>query len=45
MSFVLNITLIELQEKIEFVEKIHRRTEYSMLIIVPLLYLFLFILF
>ena len=47
MSFILNITLMELQEKkkIELVEKIHRMTEYSMFIIVPLLYLLLFILF
>jgi len=47
MSFILNITLMELQEKkkTELVEKIHRMTEYSMFIIVPLLYLLLFILF
>ena len=47
ISFILNITLMELQEKkkTELVEKIHRMTEYSMFIIVPLLYLLLFILF
>ncbi len=47
VSFVLNITMLELQEKkkVELVEKIHRRTEYTMFIIVPLLYLLLFILF
>lgn len=47
LSFVLNITMLELQEKkkVELVEKIHRRTEYTMFIIVPLLYLLLFILF
>ncbi len=47
MSFVLNITLMELLEKkkVELVEKIHRRTEYTMFIVIPLLYVLLFILF
>lgn len=43
-SFVINIAILELQErkKTELVEKIHRRTEFGMFIVVPLLYLVLF---
>ncbi len=45
LAFVINITLLELQErkKTELVEKIHRRTEFTMFILVPLLYLLLFL--
>ncbi|MBI2662695.1 hypothetical protein HYX11_04515 [Candidatus Woesearchaeota archaeon] len=47
LSFIINISLIELQERKnhELLMKIHRLTEFSMLIIVPLLYLALFLLF
>ncbi len=47
MSFVINIMLLELQERKnhELIEKIHRRTEFSTLIIVPLLYVVLFVVF
>ena len=47
MTFVLNISLLELQEKkkLELVERIHRKTEYSIFLIIPLLYLLLFLLF
>ncbi len=47
LSFIINITLLELQERKhhELIEKIHRKTEFSMLIIVPLLYLVLFLFF
>ncbi|HIH05582.1 TPA: hypothetical protein HA372_04640 [Candidatus Woesearchaeota archaeon] len=46
-SFIINIALLELQEqkKAELVERIHRRTEYSMFIIVPAIYLLFFIFF
>jgi len=46
LSFIINISLIELQERKnhELLMKIHRLTEFSMLIIVPLLYLALFLL-
>jgi len=42
--FVINIALLELMEKKKdhLVEKLHRRTEYLMFIIVPLLYVILF---
>jgi len=42
LSFILNITLMELQEKkkTELVEKIHRMTEYSMFIVVSYAHLF-----
>ncbi len=47
VSFVINITLLELQERKqhELIEKIHRATEFSTLIIVPLLYVVLFVVF
>ena len=46
-SFIINIALLELQEqkKAELVERIHRRTEYFMFIIVPAIYLLFFIFF
>ena len=46
-SFLINILLLEFQErkKTELVEKIHRATEYSVFILVPILYLILFWLF
>jgi hypothetical protein len=45
MSFVLNVVLLELheQKKTELVEKLHRSTEYAMFIIVPLVYVILFL--
>ncbi len=45
VSFLTNIILIELIErkKTELAEKIHRKTEFSVLIIFPLLYLLLFL--
>jgi hypothetical protein len=45
LSFVFNVALLELNEegKKELVEKVHRMTEFSMLIIVPLMYLILFL--
>lgn len=47
ISFGLNVALLELQEqkKTELVEKIHRKTEYAMLILVPILYVLLFVFF
>ncbi len=46
-TFIINITMLELQErqKPQLVEKLHRRTEFSILWIVPLLYLLLFLFF
>jgi len=46
-SFLINIILLEFQErkKMELVEKIHRATEYSVFIVVPILYVLLFLLF
>lgn len=46
ISFITNIILLELIErkKTELAEKIHRRTEFSVLIIFPILYLLLFLL-
>jgi hypothetical protein len=46
MSFVINITLFDLLEKKKeaIVHKVHRYTEYSMLIVVPLIYLVFFML-
>lgn len=46
-TFFLNILMLELQElkKLDLVEKIHRRTEYSIPVIVPLLYAGLFLIF
>lgn len=43
ISFVINIALLELAERKddELVQKLHRRTEFSMLVIVPLLYVLL----
>jgi hypothetical protein len=44
-SFVMNILMLELseQKKAKLVESIHRRTEYSVFLIVPLLYVLLFL--
>jgi len=46
-TFVINVYLLELLERKnnELVERIHRKTEYSMFAVVPLLYLILFLLF
>ncbi len=46
VAFVINIAILELQErkKTELVEKIHRRTEFAMFILVPVLYVLLFFL-
>lgn len=46
-SFMINIAMLELQEqkKTEIVDRLHRRTEYSVFIAVPLLYLILFLFF
>jgi hypothetical protein len=46
-SFFLNVLLLEYQErkKTEIVEKIHRRTEYAVFIVVPILYAILFLFF
>lgn len=43
ITFIINIILLDLQErkKTDLVEKMHRKTEYSMLIIVPILYIML----
>ena len=45
MSFVINITLFDLLEKKKeaIVHKVHRYTEYSMLIVVPIIYLIFFL--
>lgn len=45
LSFALNVWLLELQEqkKTELVDKIHRATEFTMFVVVPLLYIALFI--
>lgn len=44
-TFMINIAMLEFQElkKEKIVKKIHEKTEYSMLIIVPLLYVLLFL--
>ena len=44
VSFVINVILLELLErkKLELLEKVHRATEYSMFVLVPLLYVNLF---
>jgi len=44
-SFVMNIIMLELteQKKKKLVEKIHRATEYSVFVIVPLMYVLLFL--
>ncbi len=46
-SFIIDVVLLELTEKKkeELVKKIHSRTEYSMFILVPLLYILLFVFF
>ncbi len=46
-SFIINIGMLQLQElkRAGLVEKIHRKTEYSMFIIVPMLFLLLFLFF
>src|SRR3989344_4631617 len=43
-TFIINIVLLELLERknTELVERIHRRTEYAVFVVVPLLYLLLF---
>ncbi|GIU69463.1 MAG: hypothetical protein KatS3mg002_0699 [Candidatus Woesearchaeota archaeon] len=45
VSFVINIIIFDFQErkKEKIVEKIHKTTEYSMLIIVPLIYIIFFL--
>ena len=47
ISFIIAIILLELLEKkkIHLAEKVHRATEYSMFVIVPLLYICLFLFF
>ncbi|MEK6808790.1 MAG: hypothetical protein AABY14_03830, partial [Nanoarchaeota archaeon] len=47
LSFIISVIILQLSElnKTELLEKVHRGTEYSMFIIVPLLYLNLFIFF
>jgi len=44
VSFTINISIMELtkKEKTAMAEKIHHRTEYTMLIVVPILYILLF---
>ncbi len=46
-TFIINVVLLELteQKKTHLVEKIHRRTEYLMFIVVPILYIALFVFF
>jgi len=46
-SFIINILLLEFQElkKEKIVQKIHKNTEYSAFVIVPLLYIVLFVFF
>ncbi len=46
-TFIINMVLLELleQKKQDLVERVHRATEYSMFIAVPLLYVLLFIFF
>src|SRR3989338_527607 len=46
-TFIINVYLLELLERKnnELVERIHRKTEYSMFAVVPLLYLLLFLIF
>ena len=46
-SFAINVALVELIElkKTHLVEKLHRSTEYSAIIIVPILYILLFLFF
>jgi len=46
LSFIFNVFLLELheQKKEELVKKLHRSTEFTMFILVPLLYLLLFLL-
>jgi len=46
-TFVINIFLLEMLERKQdkLVERIHRRTEFSMFIVVPVLYILLFLLF
>ncbi len=47
LSFVFNVFLLEFQEqkKEELVKKLHRSTEFTMFILVPLLYVLLFVIF
>ncbi len=47
LSFIFNVTLLELheQKKDDIVKKIHRYTEYTMFLVVPILYLILFLFF
>ena len=46
-TFIINVFMLEMQERknAELVERVHRKTEYSVFIIVPLLYLLLFLIF
>jgi len=47
VTFIINIILLDLQErkKTDLMEKIHKKTEYSMLIVVPILYIILILFF
>jgi len=47
LSFIFNVFLLELHEKKkdELVKKLHRATEFTMFIMIPLLYVLLFVLF
>jgi len=47
LSFVFNVFLLELheQKKDALVEKLHRYTEFTMFIAIPLLYVLLFVFF
>lgn len=46
-TFIINVFMLEMQERknSELVEKVHRKTEYSVFVVVPLLYLLLFLVF
>ena len=46
-TFIINVYMIEMQERkqAEIVERIHRKTEYIVFIVVPALYLLLFLIF
>ena len=46
-TFIINVFMLEMQERknSELVERVHRKTEYSVFVVVPLLYLLLFLIF
>lgn len=46
-SFVVNIAMLQLQElkRAELVQRIHKKTEYSIFVIIPVLYILLFLFF